>query len=77
MRKSGGQPGHEVQTREMVAPKRINERLVHLPERCGCGHEFDGSEERLGESVVQAREVSPAVDCLRLRQRSHGPWSRS
>jgi transposase len=44
MRKSGGQPGHEGKTRdyEMVAPQRIDERRVHLPQRCDCGHEFDG-----------------------------------
>jgi transposase len=40
-RKSGGQPGHEGRTRELVAPERVDERSVHLPERCGRGHEFD------------------------------------
>jgi transposase len=64
MRKSGGQPGHEGKTRELAAPERIDERLVHLPERCGCGHEFDGSEQRLGDPVVHQQYELPVIRAL-------------
>lgn len=47
MGKSGGQPGHEGKRREMVAPERVDDRREHVPERCGCGHACDGSEQRL------------------------------
>jgi transposase len=64
MRKSGGQPGHEGKTRELAAPERIDERSVHLPERCGCGHEFDGSEQRLGDPVVHQQYELPVIRAL-------------
>lgn len=38
MRKSGGQAGHEGKMRELAAPERVDERRVHLPECCRCGH---------------------------------------
>jgi transposase len=61
MRSSGGQPGHEGKTRELVAPERVDERVVHLPDRCGCGHVFDGGEQRIGDPVVhQQYELPPA-----------------
>lgn len=52
MKRSGGQPGHEGRTRELVAPERVDERAAHLPDSCGCGHEFDGSEQQVGDPVV-------------------------
>ena len=52
MRKSGGQPGHQGKTRELVAPERVDERRVHLPGRCGCGHVFTGIEESIGDPVT-------------------------
>lgn len=59
-RKSGGQPGHEGKTRGLAAPERIDERFVHLPGRCGCGHEFDGGEQQIGDPVVhQQYELPP------------------
>jgi transposase len=62
MRKSGGQPGHQGKTRELAAPERVNKRFEHLPDRCGCGHEFDGSEERVGDPVChQQYELPPVV----------------
>jgi len=51
MRKSGGQPGHQGKTREMVAPERVDKHFEHLPDCCDCGHVFDGSEERVGDPV--------------------------
>ena len=74
MRKSGGQPGHQGKNRELVAPGRVNEHFVHLPDCCGCGHEFDGSEERVGDPVVhQQYELPPVVPLVfahaRLRLR--------
>lgn len=74
MRKSGGQPGHEGKTRELVAPERVDERVAHLPDCCGCGHEFDGSEERVGDPVVHQQFELPVIrplvfEHLRLRLR--------
>lgn len=61
LRSSGAQPGHEGKARELVAPERVDERFVHLPERCGCGHVFDGGERRIGDPVVhQQYELPPA-----------------
>jgi len=61
MRKSGGQPGHEGKTREVVAPERVDQRFEHLPDRCECGHAFCGGEQRVGDPVVhQQWEVPPA-----------------
>ena len=64
MRKSGGQPGHQGKTRELVAPERVDERRVHLPERCGCGHVFDGGEQRVGDPVTHQQYELPVVRAL-------------
>jgi len=61
MRKSGGQPGHEGKTRELVAPDRVDERRAHLPERCGCGHFFDGSEQPIGDPVIHQQYELPVI----------------
>lgn len=61
MRKSGGQPGHEGKTRELVAAERVDERRVHLPERCGCGHVFGGGEQRIGDPVAHQQYELPPV----------------
>ena len=61
MRKSGGQPGHEGKTRELVAPERVDERRVHLPKRCGCGHFFDGSEQPIGDPVIHQQYELPVI----------------
>ncbi len=61
MRKSGGQPGHEGRTRGLVGPERVDRRFEHLPDGCGCGHVFDGREERVGDPVThQQWELPPA-----------------
>jgi transposase len=60
-RKPGAQPGHEGKTREMAPPERVDETFEHLPERCRCGHAFEGTEEPVGEPVAhQEWELPPA-----------------
>jgi transposase len=61
MRRSGGQPGHEGKTRELAAPERVDRRVVHPPERCGCGHSFDGSEPAIGDPVVHQQYELPPI----------------
>ncbi|MGH2844244.1 MAG: IS66 family transposase [Solirubrobacteraceae bacterium] len=61
MRKSGGQPGHQGKRRELVAPERVSDRVEHLPDCCGCGHVFDGSEERVGDPVVHQQYELPVI----------------
>jgi len=61
MRRAGGQPGHERKTREMVAPQRLAGTVQHLPDCCGCGRVFDGSEQRVGEPVVHQQWELPPV----------------
>lgn len=59
-RKPGGQPGHEGKHRQLAPAERLDRRSAHLPEACGCGHRFDGSEERVGEPLVhQTWELPP------------------
>jgi len=71
-RKSGGQPGHEGKARELASSERVDERFEQLPDSCsGCGHAFDGSEERLGEPVVHQKWELPQVSPLVLEQRLH------
>jgi len=69
MRRSGGQPGHEGSTRELVAADRVDERVVHRPDRCGCGHVFDGSEPAVGEPVCHQQYELPAVRPLVIEHR--------
>jgi transposase len=65
MRKSGGQPGHQGKSRELVAAERVNNHFEHLPDCCDCGREFDGSEERVGDPVVhQQYELPPVVPLI-------------
>lgn len=59
MRRTGGQPGHQGKTREMVAPERVDRGFEHMPERCGCGHVFVGGEERIGDPVVHQQYELP------------------
>lgn len=61
MRKTGGQPGHEGKTRELVAADRVDQRFQHLPDRCGCGRCFDGSERRVGDPVVHQQFELPVI----------------
>ncbi len=61
LRKSGGQPGHEGKTRELVAPERVDRRFEHLPDGCGCGYRFDGGEERVGDPVTHQQFELPPV----------------
>ncbi len=69
MRRSGGQPGHEGKTRELVAPERVDERVCHLPDRCGCGHAFDGSEQHVGDPVVHQQWELPVIGPLVIEHR--------
>jgi transposase len=61
MRKSGGQPGHEGKTREMVPAERVDRGFEHLPERCGCGYVFGGDEQRLGDPVIHQQYELPPI----------------
>jgi transposase len=61
MRKSGGQPGHQGKTRELVAPERLDDCVAHLPDACDCGHVFDGSEQRVGDPVVHQQYELPVI----------------
>ena len=61
LRKPGGQPGHEGKTRELAAPEQIAAGFDHLPVGCGCGHRFDGGEQRLGEPVVRHKWELPVI----------------
>jgi transposase len=69
-KKRGGQPGHEGKTREMAGPERVDAHVEHVPVACGCGHRFDGSEERVGDPVLRQKwelpEVVPLVTEHRL-----------
>jgi transposase len=59
-RKPGGQPGHEGKHRQMAPRDRVDRCTAHLPEACGCGHRFDGSEQRVGDPLVhQTWELPP------------------
>lgn len=61
MRSTGGQPGHEGNTRQMADPERVDRRFEHVPERCGCGHAFDGGEQRVGDPVVHQQYELPPI----------------
>jgi transposase len=46
----------------MAPPERVDRRSDHLPEACsGCGHGFDGSEQRVGDPVIQQKWELPPV----------------
>ena len=70
-RKPGGQPGHEGKTRELAAPERVNRSFEHLPQVCGCGHRFDGSEERVGDPVCHQKWELPPIVPLIFEHRLH------
>ena len=53
--------GHQGKTRELVAPERLDKRVAHLPDCCGCGHVFDGSEERVGDPVCHQQFELPVI----------------
>jgi hypothetical protein len=77
IRKAGGQPGHQGKTRELVGPERLDKGVLHLPGCCGCGHVFDGSEERVGDPVCHQQFELPVIRPLvfehaRLRLRLPG-----
>ena len=67
----GGQPGHEGKTREMVGPERVADHVEHVPVACGCGHRFDGSEERIGDPVLRQKWELPEVVPLITEHRLH------
>lgn len=61
-RKPGGQPGHEGSSRPPAEPEQLTAAPVQcLPGRCGCGHVFDGSEERLGVPVCHQQWDLPVM----------------
>ncbi len=60
-REPGGQPGHEGKHRSLVPAERVDRRTGHLPERCDCGHSFDGSEKRVGDPLLHQRWELPPM----------------
>jgi hypothetical protein len=68
-RRRGGQPGHEGKTREMAAPERVDRHVEHLPERCDCGHRFEGREARLGDPVIHQKWELPPITPLVIEHR--------
>jgi transposase len=73
-RKAGGQPGHEGKHRALVPADRVDRRTSRLPDACGCGHRFEGSEEQVGDPVIHQQWELPPVrplvfqyDLVRLR----------
>jgi transposase len=72
MRSSGGQPGHEGKTRELAAPGSVERSFESLPRDCtGCGHRFDGTEERLGDPLVHQKWELPQISPLVYEYRLH------
>lgn len=70
-RSAGGQPGHGSRSRELVGPERVDQVPWHLPERCPCGHDFDGSEEVVGEAVAhQEWELPQAAPMVTEHRRA-------
>ncbi|MCA1680526.1 MAG: IS66 family transposase [Actinobacteria bacterium] len=61
LRKPGGQPGHDGKTRELAVAEQVTAGFDHLPAGCGCGHVFDGAEQRLGEPVVHHKWELPVI----------------
>jgi len=66
-RRPGGQPGHEGKHREMASPERVDQRYEQLPVGCGCGHRFDGSEERVGDPLIHQKWEIPPIRPLILQ----------
>jgi transposase len=61
-RKQGGQPGHEGSSRPPAEPEQVTGAPVEcLPQRCGCGHQFTGGEERVGDPVGHQQWELPLV----------------
>jgi transposase len=61
-RKQGAQPGHEGATREPAEPEQLTAGPVDcLPQRCGCGHQFTGGEERVGKPVSHQQWDLPVI----------------
>jgi transposase len=61
-RSQGGQPGHEGSSRRPAEPEQLSCGPIEcLPERCGCGHRFDGGEEQLGEPVCHQQWDLPVI----------------
>jgi len=67
----GGQPGHEGKARELAAAERVDRRVEHVPVWCGCGHRFDGSEERVGDPVLRQKWELPEIVPLVIEHRLH------
>lgn len=70
-RKAGGQPGHQGKTRELAAPEQVDAGFDHVPAQCGCGHRFDGSEERVGDPVCHQKWELPEIVPLIFEHRLH------
>jgi transposase len=67
----GGQAGHEGKSRELAGPERVDDHVEHVPVSCGCGHRFDGGEERVGDPVLRQKWELPEVVPLVIEHRLH------
>lgn len=70
-RKPGGQPGHEGSHRQMASADRVDRAFEHLPERCACGHAFNGSERPVGDPVAHQKWELPQIAPRIFEHRLH------
>jgi transposase len=78
MGKSGGQPGHEGKSRELVGLERVDKRFEHAPDAAIAGISLMAVEQRVGDPVCHQQYELPVVVALvfehaRLRPRLHTP----
>jgi transposase len=69
-RARGAQPGHEGKGRPLLPAWAVDEVVEHWPDRCGCGHVFDGGEQTsMGEPVRWQVEELPVISVRVIEHR--------